>query len=57
MKKKTIIRIISIALMTALLAMCIKNVAFAANVNWTPSPDGSEADGSLKTIIKRLLTI
>ena len=58
MKKKTIIRIISIALMVAMIAMCIHNVAFA--MDWTPDPNQGEDGGagdSIKNIINAILRI
>ena len=45
MKKKTIVRILSIALMVAMIAMCLNNVAFAN----APDPKSFGGDGSGKT--------
>lgn len=45
MKKKTIVRILSIALMVAMIAMCLNNVAFAD----APDPKSFGGDGSGKT--------
>lgn len=43
MKKKTIVRIMSIALMVAMIAMCLSNVAFA---DYTPKGNQGTATGT-----------
>ena len=45
MKKKTIVKIMSVALMVAMIAMCLNNVAFAD----APDPKSFGGDGSGKT--------
>ena len=59
MKKKTIVRIISVALMVAMIAMCLSNVAFAD----MPDPssfnghDNSTASASIKNVLNAVLNI
>ena len=59
MKKKTIVRIISVALMVAMIAMCLSNVAFAD----MPDPssfnghDNSTASNSIKKVLNAVLNI
>lgn len=59
MKKKTIVRIMSIALMTAMIAMCFSNVALADGfVNYDPSPaDNSGASSSMQNILNAILSV
>lgn len=45
MKKKTIVKIMSVALMVAMIAMCLNNVAFAD----APDPKSFSGDGSGNT--------
>jgi len=61
MKKKTIVKIMSIALMVAMIAFCLHNVAFATDgINWTPDgnsgTDGGAGD-SIKDIINAILRV
>lgn len=42
MKKKTIVKIMSVALMVAMVAMCLSNVTFATDY----TPDASKANGT-----------
>ena len=59
MKKKTIVRIISVALMVAMIAMCLSNVAFED----MPDPssfnghDNSTASNSIKNVLNAVLNI
>ena len=51
MKKKTIVKIMSIALMVVMIAMCLNNVAFAEY-----NPDGSKGqDGATGQTFQRIL--
>lgn len=54
MNNKRIIKIFSVALMVAMVAMCISNVAFAADV---PVPTGNPGSGTAKTMQGILNTI
>ncbi len=59
MKKKTIVRILSIALMVAMIAMCLNNVAFADMPNpgdFQTSSSGPTAS-KFKTILEVILSI
>lgn len=50
--KKTIFRIFSIAIMVVMIAMTLNNIAFATEVDWTPS---SKGDGTTATKFKGIL--
>ena len=55
MKKKTIVRIMSVALMVAMIAMCLNNVAFATESEYTPS--GNQSGTTSQTFQSILNTI
>lgn len=61
MKKKTIVKIMSIALMVAMIAMCLNNIALAAtDVNNTmdiPSGTGSNTSRTFASILNTILGI
>lgn len=59
MKKKTIVRIMSIALMVAMIAMCLSNVVLAADfVDYNPEPsDNSGASTSMQNILNAILSV
>ena len=59
MKKKTIVRIISVALMVAMIAMCLSNVAFAdmPDPNTFNGKDNSTASNSIKNVLNAVLNI
>lgn len=56
MSKKSIFRILSIALMVVLFSMAIHNVAFA-DVNYTPSGQGGTTSNKFGTILNIILGI
>lgn len=59
MKKKTIVKIMSIALMVAMIAMCLNNVAFADMPNpsdFTTNSNGTTAS-KFKSILEVILSI
>ncbi len=58
MKKKTIVKIMSVALMVAMIAMCLNNVAFAARDTLAlPKAEGTDTSDSFGNILNRILGI
>ena len=56
MKKKTIVKIMSVALMVAMIAMCINNVALASTMD-IPSGTTSYTSGTFQRILSTILGI
>ena len=56
MKKKTIVKIMSVALMVAMIAMCINNVALASTLD-IPSGTTSNTSGTFQRILSTILGI
>lgn len=60
MKKKTIVKIMSIALMVAMISMCLSNIVFAGDgfVNYSPTPsDNTGASTSAQNILNAILSV
>ena len=59
MKKKTIVKIMTIALMVAMISICLSNVVLATDfVSYSPKPaDNSGASGSAQNILNAILSV
>ena len=59
MKKKTIVKIMTIALIVAMISMCLSNVVLATDfVDYSPAPsDNSGASGSAQNILNAILSV
>lgn len=56
MKKKTIVKIMSVALMVAMIAMCLNNIALASTME-IPKGKPTETSGTFQTILSKFLGI
>lgn len=56
MKKKTIVKIMSIALMVAMIAMCLNNIALASTMD-IPTGTYTETSETFQTILSKILGI
>ena len=56
MKKKTIVKIMSVALMVAMIAMCLNNIALASTMD-IPKGEPTETSGTFQTILSKILGI